>query len=133
MLYQLEMSSDSVETVLRSFFHSGVSDEDPELEPMAQRFAEQLFRGVVARREILDSLIVRGTEHWRIERMAAIDRNVLRLALYELLQKDGTPHAVILDEAIELAKAYGGEESGAFVNGLLDALRKRLESGELAP
>jgi N utilization substance protein B len=79
----------------------------------------------------LDGLIRAGSTNWRLERMAAVDRNVLRIALFELLDEPDTPAAVILDEAIELAKLFGGPESGAFVNGLADGIRRRLESGEL--
>jgi N utilization substance protein B len=131
MLYQIELSSDGVESVIGAFFEGELTDEDPDLDPVARRFAERLVRGVAAERELLDSLIVKGSEHWRLERLATVDRNVIRLALFELLWETGTPPAVVLDEAIELAKAYGGEESGAFVNGILDGLRKRLASGEL--
>ena len=87
--------------------------------------------GASARREEIDALIRAGSEHWRLERMAAIDRNVLRLALFELLDGPETPAAVILDEAVELAKEFGGEESGAFVNGVADGIRRRLDRGEL--
>jgi N utilization substance protein B len=132
MLYQIELSSDGVESAIDAFFEGELTDEDPDLDPMARRFAERLVRGVAAERELLDSMIVKGSEHWRLERLATVDRNVIRLALFELLWETGTPPVVVLDEAIELAKAYGGEESGAFVNGILDGLRKRLASGELS-
>lgn len=131
MLYQLELSADSVERVIRLYFGGELTDEDPSLDPSARRFAERLVRHVFGRREELDALIARGTEHWRLERFATVDRNVIRLALLELMEETGTPPAVVIDEAIELAKAYGGEESGAFVNGVLDGLRKRLASGEI--
>jgi len=131
MLYQWELSDDPVERVIRLYFDGELTDEDPSLDPQARRFAERLVRRAAARRDELDALIVRGTEHWRIERFATVDRNVVRLALLELLEETDTPPAVVLDEAIELAKAYGGEESGAFVNGVLDGLCKRLASGEL--
>jgi N utilization substance protein B len=131
MLYQWDLSDDPVERVIQLYFEGELTDEDPSLDPHARRFAERLVRRAASRRDELDALIVRGTEHWRIERFATVDRNVVRLALLELLEETDTPPAVVLDEAIELAKAYGGEESGAFVNGVLDGLRKRLESGEL--
>ena len=69
------------------------------------------------------------TTHWRLERLAAVDRNIIRLALYELIYLTDTPHAVVIDEAIEIAKRFGGEESGQFVNGVLDALKSRHEAG----
>ena len=132
MLYQADLSGEPVERVVEAFFAGeGLAEGLPDLGPEARAFAERLVRGAWRRREEIDELIARGSTHWRLERMAAVDRNVLRLALYELLEEPGTPAAVILDEAVELAKEYGGEESGAFVNGVADGIRRRLASGEL--
>jgi N utilization substance protein B len=132
MLYQSDVSGDSIEVVVTGFFEDGLGDSDEEpLEPAARRFAEQLARGVDRRKPELDAMIRAGTEHWRLERMAAVDRNVIRLALFELFDEPDTPAAVILDEAVELAKLYGGPESGAFVNGIADGIRRRLAAGEL--
>lgn len=83
----------------------------------------QLVEGVAAHLEELDALIVRYSEHWRLERMAAVDRNLLRLAAYELLYEPKIPPKVVINEAVELAKLYGTEVSGAFVNGILDRIR----------
>ncbi len=129
MLYQADLSGDATEAVLRAYLDGELSDTPPE--GPGRRFAEHLFRGVRHRRDELDTMIRQGSAHWRLERMAAVDRNVLRLALFELLDEAETPAAVILDEAVELAKIYGGEESGAFVNGVLDGIRRRLASGEI--
>ena len=129
MLYQRDLSGDGTEQVIAAFLEGGLSEE--KLEPQARRFAEHLVRGVVRRMEELDGLIRAGSTNWRLERMAAVDRNVLRIALFELLDEPDTPAAVILDEAVELAKLFGGEESGAFVNGLADGIRRRIESGEM--
>ena len=82
--------------------------------------------GVAAHQEELDALIARYSEHWRLERMALVDRNLLRLATFELLYRDDIPAKVVINEAVELAKRYGTEESGAFVNGLLDRIRLAL-------
>ncbi len=128
MLYQSELSGDGMESVVKTYFRSDLLDDS--LGETSRRFAEHLVRGIVKRREELDRLITQGSSHWRIERMAAVDRNVLRLALFELVDDPETPAPVILDEAVELAKLYGGEESGAFVNGVLDGIRKQLGSGE---
>ena len=84
----------------------------------------ELVEGVAAHLEELDALITRYSEHWRIERMVAADRNLLRLAVYELLYQPGIPPKVVINEAVELAKSYGTEASGAFVNGLLDRIRQ---------
>ncbi|UCF67228.1 MAG: transcription antitermination factor NusB [Acidobacteriota bacterium] len=132
MLYQADQSGDLIEQVLQSFL--GLLDgsqTEIALDPVARDFAERLARGVARERDRLDDLIRAGSAHWRIERMAVVDRNVLRLALFELLDEPDTPAAVILDEAVELAKIFGGEESGAFVNGVLDGIRRRLEEGSL--
>lgn len=141
MLYQSDLSGDAPESVIRSYLGGGLAladgaDEDDlepadQLDPEAARFAEHLLRSVRRRRDELDELIRAGSEHWRLERMAVVDRNVLRLALFELLDEPDTPAAVILDEAVELAKHYGGEESGAFVNGVADGIRRRIASGQL--
>jgi len=131
MLYQADLSGDPVEEVIAAFFAGDLAEDLGDLAPEARAFAERLVRGAWRRREEIDALIARGSAHWRIERMAAVDRNVLRLALYELLEEPATPAAVILDEAVELAKKYGGEESGAFVNGVADGIRRRLASGDL--
>jgi N utilization substance protein B len=94
-----------------------------ELPEGARAFAKELLCGVVASRAALDDLLARHAEHWRVERMAAVDRNVLRLAAYELLHSD-TPTPVVIDEAVELARRFGGDRSPAFVNGVLDALAR---------
>lgn len=84
----------------------------------------KLVEGVAAHQEELDALIRQKSEHWRLERMAAVDRNLLRLALYELLHEPAIPAKVVINEAVELAKRYGSEESGAFINGILDRIRQ---------
>jgi N utilization substance protein B len=110
---------------------SSVVDVPPDALP----FVERLVQGVQAHREELDALLQRFAEHWSLERMAVVDRNVLRCALYELLYLDDIPAKVTINEAIEIAKRYGSEESGAFVNGILDRIVKsddRLQSKRLA-
>lgn len=89
----------------------------------AQDYAEKLARGFWAHRQEIDELAQRHSPRWKLERMTRVDRNVLRLALYEALY-EGVPPKVALDEAVELAKRYGTEQSGAFVNGVLDAALK---------
>lgn len=91
-------------------------------------FADELLRGVITHREEIDDNLSRQTAHWRLERLAAVDRNILRLALYELMYCEGTPAAVVIDEAIEIAKRFGAEESARFVNGVLDGFVKRRSS-----
>ena len=83
-------------------------------------FAKELFLGVIEDRAALDQRIQSHADNWRVERMSGVDRNILRLALHESGRADAVPRAVIIDEAIELAKKFGGEHSGSFVNGVLD-------------
>ena len=96
----------------------------------ARAFAAQLVSGVAERLPQLDAAIASRAHHWRIERMAVVDRNVLRIAVFELLSSD-TPVQVVLDEAVELARRFGGEGSSAFVNGILDAVAKDLRNPAL--
>jgi N utilization substance protein B len=90
-------------------------------------FARELARGAWDRRERADALIRASAARWSLERMQAVDRNILRLGAYELLETPETPPAVVIDEAIELAKLFGGADSPAFVNGVLDTLRRTLD------
>jgi N utilization substance protein B len=120
MLYQIEVGG-SREEALATFWEG--KDASPEI----RQFAEALVRGTLTHLEEIDALLRQGLEHWRLARIAAVDRNVLRLAAFEFLHQPQTPRLVIIDEAIDLAKCFGGDESGLFVNGVLDGLRKRLE------
>lgn len=89
--------------------------------------ARRLVEGTLAHREEIDTLIQAQAENWRLERMPAVDRNILRLAVFEMLHESEVPKLVVVNEAIELAKRYGSESSGRFVNGLLDGLLKTHE------
>jgi transcription antitermination protein NusB len=91
----------------------------------AFEYAQTLVRGTVDNRERIDELIRSQADNWRLERMPPVDRNILRLAVFEMLHERDTPKLVVLDEAIELAKKFGSEQSGRFVNGLLDGLLKQ--------
>jgi N utilization substance protein B len=91
----------------------------------AFEYAQNLVRGTLENQERIDELIRSQADNWRLERMPAVDRNILRLAIYEMLHEQETPKLVVLDEAIELAKKFGSEQSGRFVNGLLDGLLKQ--------
>ena len=93
----------------------------------AFEYARRLVEGTVAHLEEIDGLLRDQADNWRLERMPAVDRNVLRLAVYELMHELDVPKLVVLDEAVELAKRFGSEQSGRFVNGLLDGLLRRHE------
>jgi N utilization substance protein B len=99
--------------------------------PDTQSFAESLVRGVAAHFQDIDAVIARHAKNWALARMAAVDRNVLRVAVYELLHDADVPERVVLNEAIDIAKKYGSVDSGAFVNGILDDIIKH-EPGVLA-
>ena len=117
MLYAVEASGASVEQAIYDFWR--------ELPPDAvegREYADEVVRGVTKGLERTDGLIRAASDHWRLERMTRVDRNVLRIGSWELLERGDVPRAVILDEAVELAKRYGSEESGAFVNGVLDRI-----------
>ena len=89
-------------------------------------FADRLAQGTIAHVEALDPLIAAAAEHWRLSRLAVIDRLILRLAVYEIRHEPETPAAVVIDQALELARTYSGEDAVRFVNGVLDAIRKTL-------
>jgi len=121
MLYQLETSGTPMTEVVAQFWRDDTAPQE------VRAFAERLALGADQARLRIDALLAQGLDNWRLERLAIVDRNVLRLAVYEFLHEPETPPIVVIDEAIELAKRFGGEDSGQFVNGILDALRKRLE------
>jgi transcription antitermination protein NusB len=116
MLFQLEASGAAASTVVELFWRS--FEADPEGRP----YADALVRGVADRLAAIDARITAASQNWRLERMSRVDRNLLRLGTYELMEKRDVPRAVVLDEAVELAKAYGTEDSSGFVNGVLDRI-----------
>jgi N utilization substance protein B len=105
--------------------------ENFELPEGACGFARELVEGITSGRDELDAVLSAHTTNWRLSRMAAVDRNILRIGTFELLRSD-TPAQVVLDEAIELARRFGSDPSPAFVNGVLDAVACALRAGELA-
>jgi N utilization substance protein B len=125
ILFQWDARKLPVDDAIRAYYETLYSEESEE-KPPREAFVDQLVRGVVERIEEIDAMIVRHAEHWKIPRMPAVDRNVLRMAVYEM-QRVGTPAAVVIDEAIELARRYSGEEAVNFINGVLDAARREME------
>jgi N utilization substance protein B len=119
-LYQIDVAAEGIDEALSRFWRSF---EPVEREVMA--LAEALVRGVAAHRRAVDEAIERVSTNWRLDRMAKVDRNVLRLAVYELLETD-VPVKVVINEAIELGKKFGSESTGAFVNGVLDKVASGL-------
>jgi N utilization substance protein B len=95
-------------------------------EAEVQRFAEPLVRGTIQHREEIDALIKKHAKNWAFHRIAAVDRNVLRLAIYEMLHRDDIPPVVSINEAVDIAKKFSTEDSGRFVNGILDKVKSEL-------
>ena len=126
MLFQIDLVGTAPEEVFAEFW-SG-----QQAAPDERAYAEALVRGVACERLFLDGIVAGSAEHWRIERMAVVDRNVLRMAAYEMIFEEEVPPVVAIDEAIEVARKFGSEESAAFINGILDAVRKRIDRGEVA-
>ena len=99
----------------------------------AREFMDRLVQGVTANRQTIDAIVERYSENWKLFRMPRVDRNVIRMAAFEMFWQADIPPSVSINEAIDLGKQYGTDDSGAFINGILDRIRKALESGELAP
>jgi N utilization substance protein B len=119
MLYQYDVGKIDEEEILVSFW---LMNEQPE---KVQAFANSLVRGSIAEIEEIDRKIQEHAQNWRLARMAAVDRNILRLAVYELLSVGDTPATVVINEALEIAKKYSTPDSAHFVNGILDSLQKK--------
>ena len=124
VLYQWDVTKQPVKNAIDSFYDTLYSEESSEEiadRPGRDEFMEELATGTCAIAEDLDRRIQQSSQNWRLERMPMVDRNILRLALYEMI-KSGTPRAVVIDEALELARQFSGDESVGFINGVLDAV-----------
>lgn len=126
-LYIWDVRKQPIDDALRDFYGSLASEEG---EPAEEEddFARELAAGAVARIDEIDRLIGSHSAHWRIERMPVVDRNILRLAVYEMKALP-TPSAVVIDQALELARRFAGDDSIAFLNGVLDAVNKEIRGG----
>ncbi len=125
VLYQWDMQRSSPAQAIANFYDTLHSEEDSPTPAEPDPFLEELVRGTVEHCASIDQRIAAKASNWRLDRMPAVDRNVLRLAVYEMTFSQ-TPPAVVIDEALDLARQFAGEESVAFVNGVLDAVRKDL-------
>ena len=123
MLFQADMGGQDIDQVRRTFWgeRGAVSQE-------VRDFAEDLFRTAMERCGEIDELIERHTQHWRMERMAAVDRNVLRSGVAEFLGFPRTPKPVVINEALEIARKFSSPESVQFINGVLDSVARELDS-----
>ena len=126
VLYQWDMNKGPVEDAISSFYGTLYSD-DGEQQPGRDEFMEELAKGTSGMASDIDHQISAKSENWKIERMPIVDRNILRMAIYEMSRRD-TPPAVIIDEALELARQFSGEESVSFINGVLDAVHKEIRN-----
>jgi transcription antitermination protein NusB len=122
MLFQWDITHDAIEQIVATFFQN-----QPEESAAIVDFARNLVTGTIDHVEEIDRLIQRHAEHWRLDRMAVVDRNLLRLATQEFLHDSGTPKTVIINEAIEIARRFSTQESPQFINGILDSIKKELE------
>jgi len=119
MLYQHDMSGNAPDTIVATF------EDLQKSKPNTREFATKIFKGTVENLAKIDEMIVQQADNWRIERMAVVDRNIIRMSIYEFLYENDTPKLVIIDEAIEIAKRFGTQKSSQFINGILDGILKR--------
>jgi transcription antitermination protein NusB len=120
MMYELDVGRHAKDEILHTYW---LMNEHPK---KVREFAELLFEGTVQQLKEIDKIIQKHTKNWRLVRMAAVDRNVLRLAAFELLSGSKTPATVIINEALEIAKKFSTHESAQFVNGILDSIKNEL-------
>ncbi len=123
VLFEWDMRGESEDRAIAHFYDTLYSEES-ETKPKQDRFMEELVRGTVAKAAEIDKKIEAKSENWRLERMPAVDRNILRLAIFEM-EQNAVPAPVIIDEALQLARQFSGDESLPFINGVLDAVHRQ--------
>ncbi len=121
VLFELEFNDIGVEEVLARHWAEKKTDK------AVEEYASWLVRGIMARRREIDEIVQSSAKNWRVSRMALVDRNILRIAAFELLEEKFLTPGIIINEAIEIAKRYSSDEAAVFVNGVLDAVRKKIE------
>jgi N utilization substance protein B len=119
MLFQHDMAGNEPDMIITTF------EDLQKSKPNTREFAVKIFRGTVDHLAELDDMIQAQAENWRLSRMAVVDRNIIRMSVYEFLHETDTPKLVIIDEAIEIAKKFGTQKSSQFINGILDGILKR--------
>jgi N utilization substance protein B len=129
ILYFWEVGRVSPDSAIDAFFR----EHAPEAGDAVTTFARALVTGTIAEIDELDALIEQHSQHWRLGRLAIIDRLILRMAVWELRHEPDTPAAVVLNEAIELARRFSAPDAGRFVNGVLDGIRRTLDTGAVRP
>ncbi|MGZ4809342.1 MAG: transcription antitermination factor NusB [Thermoanaerobaculia bacterium] len=119
MLFQHDLSGNAPDTIVTTF------EDLQKSKPNTREFAVKIFRGTVDNITSIDDMIQQQADNWRLSRMAVVDRNIIRMSVYEFLHETDTPKLVIIDEAIEIAKKFGTQKSSQFINGILDGILKR--------
>jgi len=119
MLFQHDLSGNQPDAILATF------EDLQKSKPNTKEFATKIFRGTVDNLTKIDDMIQAQADNWRLSRMAVVDRNIIRMSVYEFLHEADTPKLVIIDEAIEIAKKFGTQKSSQFINGILDGILKR--------
>ena len=128
MLFQYDVARPSVEELTRSYWEAFGDD----MGNVPHEFSDKLAVGAISHLDEIDALIKRRAENWRIQRMAVVDRNLLRLAIYEFLFESDTPKTVVINEALEIARRFSTFEATQFINGILDAIKRDLEDNQNA-
>lgn len=121
ILFQFEFNNTQPEKMLTLYW------DNIQVSKEVREYSTWLVNGVVSHLDSIDDIIQSISEHWRISRMALVDRNILRIAVFELLYEENLAPAIVINEAIEIAKKYSGDDAATFINGILDAVRKNLE------
>lgn len=124
VLYQWDMTKQPVEEAISSFYTTLYTSEEGEQPPSSDAFMEELAKGTSRMASDIDHRIAEKSENWKLDRMPIVDRNILRMAIYEMGRKE-IPAAIVIDEALELARQFSGEESVPFINGVLDAVHRQ--------
>ena len=119
ILYQMDITHDAYEAVLNNFWQAQGDEINEEL----KSFSSELVKGVAENLKIIDAKIVQYATNWQLERMAVVDRNILRMSCFEIIFRDDIPPKVSINEAVDLAKKYSGIEAGKFVNAILDKIK----------
>ena len=119
MLFQYDMAGNAPATIVSTF------EDLQKSKPNTREFAVKIFQGTVDHMQEIDDMIQQQADNWRLSRMAVVDRNIIRMSIYEFMHETDTPKLVIIDEAIEIAKKFGTSKSSQFINGILDGILKR--------
>jgi N utilization substance protein B len=127
MLFQYDIAGNDPAMIIETF------EDLQRVRPNIRDFAVKILRGTIEKMSEIDAILVEQADNWRLSRMPVVDRNIIRMSIYELLFLSDTPKLVIIDEAIEIAKKFGTEKSSQFINGILDGILKRYNLNKTAP